>query len=271
MRKIARIRGTILFLAVCTGILSMSWESYAVDLPTLLKKVKARYLKFQRAVKDMVIVQETKTVTFQGEMITETKLMQKGKKLRWEMTIHMPPGAQMPEGMGPMRSVVIYDGQNTWMIAPFVGKKKLQPSEERKYKTTQFWWEEVSKKAKIVGTEQVQKRSCYVIATEGEESPFTRIWVDKKRLTLVKVEMKEPQVGKMVMILSDFRKIKKTDWEIPYKTEVYHGDQLISVSVVKSVKINKGLPDDLFDPDKVSTKGPDLRKMMKKMIEPKKF
>ena len=38
-------------------------------------------------------------------------------------------------------------------------------------------------------------------------------------------------------------------------------------SFIKSLEINSGLSDDLFDPDKVEVKGPNMQEMMKKMMQ----
>ena len=67
----------------------------------------------------------------------------------------------------------------------------------------------------------------------------------------------------------DFRKVKG-DWELPYKTEMYGNNELMSTTLVKSVEINKGLSDDLFNPDKVKIKGFNMQEMMKKMIQQKR-
>ena len=38
-------------------------------------------------------------------------------------------------------------------------------------------------------------------------------------------------------------------------------------SFIKSLEINKGLSDDLFDPDKVKVEKSDMQEMMKKMMQ----
>jgi hypothetical protein len=52
---------------------------------------------------------------------------------------------------------------------------------------------------------------------------------------------------------------------MPFRTEMYSGKDLISTVVVKSVEVNKGLSDDLFDPDKVEASGSDMKDMMDQM------
>lgn len=168
--------------------------------------------------------------------------------------------------MAEMEFIVIYDGEDIWMISPFTGKEKLS-DEEKQYQTEQNWWDWLKNGAEVVGSEKVDGRDCYVVEVEDEEEvPFTRLWLDKKSLTFIKGESKAPTGEKMVVVNSDFKKIKG-DWEMPYKTQIFEDDELISTTLVKSLKINQGLSDDLFDPDKVEVKTPDMQEMMKRMME----
>ena len=245
-------------------------HALAADWPSILKQGKAKYAKFEKEVKDMTIMQETKMVISEKdkkEMTSEMKILRKGEKFRMETKMQMP---DMPEAMGEMETVIIYDGEDLWMISSFLGKKKLSDEEAHEYQTERNWWDLISEKAKIVGTEKVDKRECYVVETKEEkEFPFTRIWLDKKSLDLIKGERKQPKEETMLWVHSDFKKVKG-DWEMPYKTEIYTGEKLVSTSLVKSLEINKGLSDDLFDPDKVKVKGFDIQEMMKKMMQEEK-
>jgi len=55
------------------------------------------------------------------------------------------------------------------------------------------------------------------------------------------------------VLFSDFREVAD-DIALPYKTEVYSDSDLISAVVITAVEINRGLADDLFDPDRVAMK-----------------
>ena len=240
----------VLGVALVSLIFGVS-QGLAEDLSTIAKEAQARYAKFEKEVKDMTIVQET--VMSEPKMTSQMKMLRKGEKFRMEVKIkmQMPEEAEMPPGMGQMETIIIYDGKDTWMISSHMGKRKLPDEEGKQYQRESNWWELLGDAAKIVGSEKVNGRDCYVVEVEEkEEFPFTRLWLDKKSLTLVRGESKGPRGEKVLVVCSDFRKIKG-DWETPYKTEVYMGGRLMSTSVVKSIEINKGLSDDLFDPDKV--------------------
>jgi len=264
LKKVNRMEIGILIVAV----ILISWLSVvlAVDLASIIEEAKARYAKFDKDVKDMTIVQETKTVSPEGKGITlETKIFRKGEKFRFEIPMPMPETAQMPKGMGPMVSIILYDGKNIYMFAPFMGKKTLSGEEEKQYQKEKNWWDWLSERAKVVGTEKINGRECYVIEVRDEkEVLLTKMWLDKKTLSFIKSETAVEKGKKVLSISSDFRKIKG-DWEMPYKFETFEDSKLLTSSIIKSVAINKGLSDDLFNPDKVEVKGFDMQEMMKMM------
>jgi len=258
----------VLLTAVVILVLGVNL-GLAQDWSSILEQAEAKYAKFESEVKDMTIVQEMKMVTPEGEMVSEIKMLKKGEKFRMETKMEAPETPEMPEGMAGMETVVIYDGKDTWMISPFLGKKKLSGEEEKQYQKERDWWKLVSEKAKIVGTEKVGERECYVVQMEEEkEFPFTRLWLDKKNLDLTKGESKRRKGETIVWIHSDFRKIKG-DWKMPYKTEIYADGKLMSTSLVKTLEINQGLSDDLFDPAKVKIKGFSIQEMKRKMMPEK--
>lgn len=245
-------------------------QGFTQDLSGLLKELEAKYAKFEEEIKDMTAVQEINVITPEGKMASETQMLRKGEKFRMDTTMDMSQAPDMPEGMGEMKTIIIYDGKDTWMISSFTGKKKKLSGEvEKQYQREKNWWKLISEKAKIVATEKIDKRECYVMEiAEDEEYPFTKLWLDKRNLVLVKGEGKEIKGEIILLVNSDFKKIKG-DWEMPYKTEMYADGNLMSTSLVKSLKINQGLSDDLFDPDKIKIegKGYGMREMMKEMMQ----
>ena len=257
----------VVLLALVSLTLAVN-QGFTQNLSSILKELEVKYVKFEEEIKDMTTVQEIKVVTSEGEMVSEMQMLRKGEKFRMETTMQMSQAPDMPEGMGEMKTIIIYDGKDTWMISSFTGKKKkLSGKDEKQYQRERNWWKLISEKAKLLGTEKVGKRVCYVVEIKDKEYPFTKLWLDKRNLVLIKNESKGTEGERILLIHSDFRKIKG-DWEMPYKTEMYTDGELMATSLVKSIKINKGLSDDLFDPDKVKIKrkGFGMREMMKQMM-----
>ncbi|MEE8179845.1 MAG: outer membrane lipoprotein-sorting protein [bacterium] len=265
--RINRAGVRVVLLALVSLTLAVN-QGFTQDLSSIFKELEAKYAKFEEEIKDMTTVQEIKVVTSEGEMVSEMQMLRKGEKFRMDTTIQMSQAPDMPEGMGEMKTIIIYDGKDTWMISSFTGKKKkLSGKDEKQYQRERNWWKLISEKAKLLGTEKVGKRECYVVEIEEEEYPFTKLWLDKRNLVLIKNESKGTEGEIILLIHSDFRKIKG-DWEMPYKTEMYTDGELMATSLVKSIKINKGLSNDLFDPNKVKIKrkGFGMHEMMREMI-----
>ncbi len=257
----------VALLVLISLVLAVS-QGLTQDLSSILKEAEVKYAKFEEEIKDMTIVQDMKMVTSEGEMTSEMKMLKKGNKFRMDTTMQMSQVPDMPEEMGGIETIIIYDGKDIWMISPFMGKKKLSGEDEKQYQRERNWWELISEKAEIVGTEKVGKRECYMVEIEEEEEfSFTKLWLDKKNLVLIKSESKGTKEETILLIHSDFKRIKG-DWEMPYKSEIYVDGELTTTFLVKSLEINKGLSDDLFDPDKVKVKmkGFNIQEMMRKMM-----
>lgn len=249
-----------MILVFLLGVLTV----YGADWASILKQVKAKYAGYKDEVKDITIVRAMKISTPKGDMTADSKTYKKGDKFRVETTVEAP---NMPEGMQGMQMVVINDGQDVWMINPFMGKQKL-PSEKRKdYERQEDWWSWLSDKGKIVGSGKFDGRDCYIVQFEIKDAPFTKIWLEEKDLIVVKAEFEGEKGHNGVITFSDYHKIMDK-WGFPYKMEVYIDDNLQSTMDTKSVEVNQGLSDDLFNPDKVEVKG-NMQEMMKQMMKEK--
>ena len=242
------IRKGILLIMVLSFTL-LSGEGFSAEWSGVLEEIKVRYKEYEEKMKDMVLLQEMKTVMGDKVMTSEIKLMQKGNKFRIENKMQMPGASDMPEGMPEMKTVAIYDGKDGWLIAPFIGKKKMSAEEIKKQQTGNDWWRHALEKATIMGTDMVGKRECYILDIENKDKFFfSKLWIDKKSFILTKGEMEGEKGETGLWVYSDFRKIKG-DLMMPYKTEVYMNGELLSNIIVKSIEINKNLPDSLFGPD----------------------
>lgn len=245
-------------LVIVIGLCLVLGNVYAVDLPDVLKRVEEKYARFEQEIQDMTILQDMVMITSGGEMTQDIKLQNKGKKFRMESKME---GAGMPGGM---ETVTIYDGKDTWMISPFTGKQKISDLGGNQNQVQSNWWDYISENSTITGSEEVSGRECHVISVSGN-APFDKLWLDKNSFDMVKAEFSGAG-GTMLLVYSDFRKVKG-DWDMPYKTEMYQGKSLFSTSVTKSIEVNKGLSDELFDANKVQMKASSMEDMMKQMMQ----
>ena len=265
-----KVKWPVILLAVSIILLSVVSQGFSQSLSDILKKAESNYKNFNQDFKDMAIVFDAKMYMPEGEMTSEMKLFTKGKKSRSEIVMQFPETAGMPEGMGSMQTIIIFDGQDTWMISSFAGKKKLtneQAEKQMQYQTGMNWWRSISDKAKYIGIERINNRECHVLEIKAEgDSLYNKIWVDKNNLFLVQTENKSDSGETMRMIFSDFRKIKD-NWELAYKTEGFLDEEPMMTILLKSFETNQGLSDDLFDADKVEVSGPNMQEMMQNMMQ----
>ena len=264
------IKWLIILLVVSLILFLGVGQGFTQSLSDMLREAENNFKNFNQDFKDMAIVFDAKIYTSEGEMTSEMKLFTKGEKSRSETLMQFPESAGMPEGMDSMLVIVISDGQDTWMISPFVGKKKLtteQAEEQMQYQTGMNWWKFISDKTKYIGIERIGNRECYLLELEIErESPYKRLWVDKDRLFLIQAEGDSSDGNKVRTTFSDFRKAKGS-WELPYKIEVFINEVQTMTVLTKSLKINQGLPDDLFDVNKVELSGPNMQEMMQNLMQ----
>jgi outer membrane lipoprotein-sorting protein len=265
-----KVKWLVILLVVSVTLFFAIGQSFSQSLSDILREAESNYENFNQDFKDMSIVFDAKIYTPEGEMTSEMKLFTKGEKSRSEIVMQFPEAAGMPEGMGSMQTIIIFDGQDTWMISPFVGKNKLttkQVEEQMQYQAGMNWWRSISDKAKYIGIERINNRECYVLEVEaGGASLYSRIWVDKNNLFLVQTEGKNDSGETIRMIFSDFRKIKD-NWELPYKTEGFMDEVQMMTILLKSFEINQGLSDDLFDVNKVEVSGPNMQEMMQNLMQ----
>ena len=265
----------VLLTAFLTLTLGIN-QGFTAEWASVHKKLKEKYASFKKEVKDITIVQEMQIQHGKTQVISKNKVYRKGKKYRIETSIPTPSDAETTGKMKQMKTIFIFDGRNEWVISPFMGKKKIPPKEQKNYQIGTNWYDQLPTKAKITGSEKIGKHNCYVIEFKPNDSfSFTKIWIEKKNLLLIKAQGQEKKERVLSIINSDFKKIKGI-WEMPYKTNVYYDKQLMSTLVVQSLKLNQELSNDLFDPDKVTTKGssmpnmPNMQEMMQQMMQQKR-
>jgi len=248
----------IAFTAILpAGASAETWEG-------LSKRMIEGCTKYQQSVKDLSWTMEMDIPSSDGSLKTTTLLYSKGKMFRVEVSMEGMEDAGMPAEMAGMKTIVIGDGESAWIINPMMGKSQIPAEEASKYRAKWSCADYMPVAAEIVGSEKLGGRDCYVLSVLDASSDYAKLWIDQNGFHLLKMEGKPQEGVASVIVLSDYRKVSG-DFEMPYRTEMYSGKELISTGVVKSVEVNKGLSDELFDPDKIKVSGPDMKGMMDQM------
>lgn len=255
---------TAIALALLAFLAIVPSNGFSETWDGLSKRMIESCTKYQQSVKDLSWTMEMDVPSSEGTLTTTTVLYSKGKKFRVEVTMEGMEDAGMPAGMEGMKTIVVGDDKSAWIINPMMGKSQIPADEAANYRAKWSCTDYMPVAAEIVGSEKVGGRDCYVLSVLDASSDYAKLWVDQKSFQLMKMEGKPQEGVASVILLSDYRKVSG-DFEMPYRTEMYSGKELISTGVVKSVQVNKGLSDDLFDADKIEVSGPDMKGMMDQM------
>lgn len=264
---VSKRRNTAIFFTILLSLLLNSSEAYTADWPAVYKKIQSKYEAFKQEITDLTMEQEI-TQKIGMEITSRAKLFKKGDKFRMEMVANMGGKGAAPGGSAS-KSSIIYDGKDTWIIMPFIGKQKIPAKEALKHQANRDWWDLFSSDSRLTGQEKVAERDCYVIEmSEEEPSPYDKVWVDIETLVMVKGESgaQDSTAPPMTWVNSDFRKVDDK-WEMPYRTDIYTDGTLASTAITKSIKINKVIPDDFFNPHLIKADGPGLNSLMQGMLE----
>jgi len=270
-RKVSKCILIVLSFFVAGNVFAVTWTE-------LKAQIEAKYGSFSDEVKNMEMVMESEIKGMegmQGPGPSEIKMFRKGDKYRMEMKMNIPEGAGMPAEMRNMTNIMIFDGKDLWSINQFAGKTKIEADADAAKGDQLSWWKDMPENGEIIGSEKVGDRDCYVVETwdidtssvTGKGENKIKGWIEKETLLLIQSEFKGAKDETFKTVNSNFQKVK--NWELPYTTEIYVGEELISKTTIKSIKINQGLSDDLFDADKVKmeSKGmpgmPNMNNMMK--------
>jgi len=253
----------VLALLACLSFLP--GRAFAETWESLSKRMAESCAKYKQGIKDITWTMEMGVPSSEGSFKTTSVMYSKGNLYRVEVSMEGMEDAGVPAEMAGGKTIVIGDGTDAWIVNPMMGKSKIPVDEGAKYRGQWTCDDYVPVKAEIVGGEKVGGRECWVLSVLDPSSDFAKLWIDQKSLLLVKMEGKPEDGVASVVLLSDFRKVSG-DFEMPFKTEMYSGKDLISTSVVKSIAVNKGIADDLFDPDKIkASAGPDMKSIMDQM------
>ncbi len=163
---------------------------------------------------------------------------------------------------------MIFDGKNKWAISSMTGKQNMGPPAKG---DDADWWSSMNMenigdiKAKLVGSEKVGGRDCYLIESV-ENGDKIKMWLDKNSFTQVKMETKNKE-GSLQMLFSDHKKVGGL-FEWPYMTTMMQNGKKMATIKVKWIKTNTGLSSDLFDANKVKAPaGMNMQEMMEKMMK----
>jgi len=234
---------------VVIGVFCISGVAFGAEVSKVLKEIKGRDAKIEALAKDVTMVMDSKMVSQDMEMQTNMKAITKGKKRRTEMTM-----------MG-MKTIVVNNGSEIWMVSAQQGKKKMN-SESEGGQTPFGQADNIKEDGLKVSEGTVNDKKCFILEGQDNQNNQCKWYFDSASFALLKYETKMNGQN-MVLVNSGFKKVKG-DIEMPSKMEFTTDGKLTMSGVVKSIEFNKGIKDEIFDVD--SIKQEELGKMDMEMM-----
>ncbi|MFH1090437.1 MAG: outer membrane lipoprotein-sorting protein [Pseudomonadota bacterium] len=216
----------------------------------VLEQAKAKEVQFELKIKDLTMVQSVTSRDPKVGSTPEVKTFRKNAKCRIEAELAVPGAEAGPGATNRVKTYIIHDGLETWIVLPVLGKTRFNQKLGHWYGRRMYWWQASIKAVEVLGAQKVGGRDCWVLAVNDPEVSYKKLWVDKKTLSGIKAEAKGPRGENLTLLFSDFRDIG-AGFEWPFRTEMFEGEKMTAAITVLSVKINQDLPEELFDPDKV--------------------
>jgi outer membrane lipoprotein-sorting protein len=236
MKKFFKLGIAVVVAALFCGV------AFAKLPPELFNKLtRANALK-EGKIKDMAKVETMENSKMPGGQI-ETTSYTKGIKSRLE--------TKMMSNGKPVTMVSVFDGTTGWQI--FNNMKMKTGNAGNKAEAAKKYQEEANKNydnMNVVRSETLNGKDCYVIEyaiTEKGKKMSLLMWLDKESSLMYQMTANDSS-GKeqMKTVMSDYRDVFE-NIKMPFKTEVYIGDKAAMKTLVKSIKVNQGLADSLFD------------------------
>lgn len=174
-------------------------------------------------------------------IVTDMIMYRKGGKSRMETTI--VESSQPMMGKTGDKIIMIDDGRKTTTFSPQMGKHALGNEDQ------DFEKDEQPSSVELMGKETIFGMPCHKLKLEFEQFGERRIaWISTDDFLLVK----EQTLGEddITTVHTDYRNIN--GYRMPFKTETREGGELVETVTIQSLKIDKSIDEDLFDPNLVT-------------------
>ncbi len=134
------------------------------------------------------------------------------------------------------------------------GLEQSSPLSQDARCVTGIWPEWLEPESKFLGVEEVLGRPCYALEMPlFSRTPCEKVWIDVETLHLAKATI-TTAMGPCNTTYEDWREVAPGMW-LPFShvtTATLHGTERVFPQRIRSIEVNTGLSDDLFDPRKIN-------------------
>lgn len=206
------------------------------------------------AVTDMVV---TQTLTLYDPRDSRQQVVGQQR-----LMIKLPARQRLETDLGGERQVHVLNGDR--LVVARGGKAFEAPPRERErlrahnlfpFRRTAadllVEWRSLGVKTEVVRTARNGGRTVTVIGASEGDRTSPAVWLDPDYGVVRFVTREEARGGPALLDLafSEHRKVAAGGFFYPFRQEIFLDGRLLSVASVRSVEVNTGLADPLFDPD----------------------
>ncbi|NOY38569.1 MAG: outer membrane lipoprotein-sorting protein [Chlorobi bacterium] len=182
------------------------------------------------------------------------KVVQMGMELPMVMKIKRPKKFRMEAEMQGQKMITAFDGENGWMIAPWIspdpqdlaGEQLKQAKEQADIDGDLYHYAEKGHTAKLLGKEDMEGTEVYKIQLNKKNGDTQYYYIDADSYILLKVTTKTQRQGnelEVENIFGNYKMINGVAMPMSIETKVMGQSSQI---VFDSVQFNIDLPDSLF-------------------------
>ncbi len=218
-----------------------------------IEKVINHYKNFENEM-NTLFINENMTISQDGQqMKMNIEIYKKADKSRVNITM-------ISDLFPELKSTVINDGNEAYLISSVAGKQKLTEEEKTQYEFVKdfFWWSAISsddEDFKIIGEEKIDGENCKILEynyPKDQAMEYEKIWITTKDYKLMRAESKSSE-DMVVITMSDYHAITD-NYQIAYDMKIYTDGELITSVKIDSFAINTKLDDKIFNVDNVDIK-----------------
>ncbi len=234
----------------------IAFAIYAKTSEEITSDLQNKYKGLEDKINDIMIEQTMIALDEEDSIDMQMKMYSKGNKFRLETIINIDSEDMEEDGitLNNLETTIIGDGNKTWVIAPFVGKMEMEEDgeqeEQLEYAELIFWWNDLGDDMTLLREEKFNGKDCYLMEYKDEDGDESMAWIEKSTMNILKIQDSEDD--KSYILFKDYKKLID-DYQIPYKVEMFDDNEKAMDMSVKNVSVNKGINDDMFDPEKVKT------------------
>ncbi|MBU1638389.1 outer membrane lipoprotein-sorting protein [bacterium] len=221
----------------------------AQELADILKSAHEHHQALRDSIRDMFMIREA--TIFSGNDTTGilfTK-MTRGELVREETTTLDPDTSN--GNNGPVSVIELFDCKSEWQVNALQGKVRMGGGGRRFQSPAVEYWIDPPENSVILGSEIMHNRDCWII--ESIPTPaynYSRVWIDKEYYMMIRVESWDEQHNPTVVENTNLWYVLD-DFAIPSRTVIKKQWRPAMELVIKELRVNQGLPDSLFDADKL--------------------